>query len=436
MGTLSEMLPKQRSVVDALLPDIEERMRNLISAPNVDEATAALSDAKAKAKAEIARHREELANAQKDATDRAAEAMKRAREAREREKAAANDAALQKIEQQKAAVKNLEAELAAAKAEKAGEVARERAARDEARGEANRLRAIATLRMQIADWAINNYDKKMADVVLHDRQQVSYAKAGADFEKRQRVLAKAEAAHPRKLREARSRADKAKVNRELVMQQNLFDAASKRFGHAKSEALRDTPPGPTNLDGLRRNRAKAYKKLHTLLDGTADQKGGRDNAIGRVRGWIALMLEQDAPGGPTRSNPLDDAPNVKGQFYNLVVDPESHRLRDDMQPFAEALEEQVLNQKDVFLGGGAYDLRATGESWTRGASFGDLTRGLWLLDPLIPMPGVEMQDNWTVWPPLFSAGHVDSQSSPKGVSVWTWNPAVGKWEIEGSPPPS
>lgn len=410
-------------------------MRNLISAPSIDEATAALAEAKAKAKVEIARHREVLAKAEKDAKDRAAEAMMEARKTREMKMAAANKTALNEINLQEAVVKDFEEALAEAKAEKAEGLARSRAARDDARGEADRLRAIAKLRVQISDWAIKTYNEKMADVVLHDRQQVSYAKAGAEFERRKRVLAKAGEAKARKLREARSRSDKVRVEREFAMQEQLFDAASKRLEHTKSEALRDRPPNPTSLDGLRRNRAHAYKNLQTILDGTADQKGGRDNAISQVRGWIALMLEQDAPDGPTRFNPLDDASKFKGQFYNLAVDRESGRVHDDLDQFAEALKSQVLDQKEVFLGGGAYNLRATGESWTQGTPFGVLTRGLWLLDPTIPMPGMETQDQWIEWPPLFSAGGADTQSNPKGVSVWEWDPVAGKWGIDGLPPP-
>lgn len=297
--------------------------------------------------------------------------------------------------------------------------AEQRRQRERALREANRLKSIARLRLVLARRAIKDYQQKVTDV-----------KRYVGWEKRKVALQKEVATRKLAL-------DKARWEK-VAEEEGKLQEILRLLQVVEDNLRRHTMPVGLYMDTALRNRGKAYLALtKAMADGVPPDEA--DRKVDEVRKWMQLLLDQDQMFGVTAS--LHD----RGTFFNQVVNTQVHPPQIVSQPdFKLALERQFASvypktrwmgggeyarAEDVVSEGGGYWLASRGETHTYLTGFGDLSRGLWMIDPLVPMPGMETASGGyqVQWPPQ-PQGDVPI---PGGVSLWFWSRERSKWEPEG-----
>jgi hypothetical protein len=318
---------------------------------------------------------------------------------------------------------------------------RERQQREQALREQNRLKSIARLRTVLARRAIKHYDNKTKDVVQYARMEKRKGKLTRSVATRQNAVQKAQ--QKVASNETRTRFELKQLEDDVAAQEGRLEGARNQLGEVESFLRLYTKPVVTYVDAALRSRGHAYLALaEAMRDDVPREEAAR--AVGNVRGWLQLLLDGDPDMGPTH---MTAEFYEKGAFFNRVVDTMVRPLRIvDQNDFALALAQLISVGVDRgrWDGGGDYSraLNRFGQyrRHTYGTLFGLLSRGLWLIDPLVPIPGMETASGGRLvqWPPQ-PQGEVPI---PDGVGLWFWSRGSERWEPEGlvspvpTPPPA
>ena len=349
-------------------------------------------------------------------------------EARQRQR---SEAQRQRSEAQRQ--RNLRDEAAAAQREE-----RERALR-----ETNRRKSIARLRTVLARRAIKHFEDKSRDFRRYVGWEQRQERLTRDVVTRENVLQTAR----RKLstdETRRSRSEQKQLEDNVAEQEAKLARTRDQLSQVESSLRVYTRPVVTYVDAALRNRGQAYLALADAMRREVPPEETA-RAASSARQWLQLLLEQDPGVGPTH---MSADFYEKGTFFNRVVDQMARPLRMvEQDQFALAVVEliSVGRAEERWLGGGDYAhyeervvAAAPGEVPGQlrrsrphivGSLFGLVSRGLWLIDPLVPMPGMETPSGGrqVQWPPQ-PEGDVPI---PNGVSLWLWSRGRERWEPEG-----
>lgn len=314
----------------------------------------------------------------------------------------------------------------------------ERRERERVLREANRLKSIARLRLVLARRAIKHFEDKSKDLSQYSR-----------WEKRKKSLEKAVLTRTRVLQTAqqnldtkdvRSRAERRELQANVTEQELKLENTRAALQSVEANLQRHTKPVLTYVDAALYYRGKAYLALAAAM---ADEtQAATAENTGRVRGWLGLLLSRAQD---MEQRGMTQWSDEKGAFFDQVVDTQTSPQRMvSQQDFARALAQLITmpsakarwmdgggyaRAEDVVVPNGGSAMVVRGATHTYGTGFGELSRGLWMIDPLVPMPGMETAagGNQVQWPPQ-PQGEVPT---PDGVSLWMWSRDRERWEPGG-----